>query len=59
MIGWPCEVALAPHSPWAARHRVLLVALLFVSWPPRAMVSAILMSKCKLMKLLFMLGYKS
>ncbi|XP_045113418.1 neural cell adhesion molecule 1-like isoform X2 [Portunus trituberculatus] len=45
MIGWPGEVALAPNSPWAARHRVLLVALLFVSWPPRAMVSAILMSK--------------
>lgn len=45
MIGWPGEVALAPSNPWAARHRVLLVALLFVSWPPRAMVSAILMSK--------------
>lgn len=47
MIGWPGEVAGALNSQWVARHRVLLVVLLCVSWPPRAMVSALLMSKCE------------
>ncbi|XP_050687066.1 nephrin-like [Eriocheir sinensis] len=45
MIGWPGEVAGALNSQWAARHQVLLVVLLCLSWPPRAMVSALLMSK--------------